>query len=577
MKAVLLRVKQWLHQHWKRVVLYGGGGLLLLVILAQLLYPQDRLTLNATIDGVSMSGWKKADTTWELNHRYLAKSIDIYFGKNDTAYRTPTTGEVGMFVENNERIDSMVYPWWLRIVPSSLLWAHHFSDPSAPAYTVHQKTLDTYVKKELGASCNVAPIDATITFEEDRLKAVPSAPGGTCEINDVKSKISQVQPVLTAEATARVPIKEIKPAVLTAEAEALVSELTDRISDGLTMKVGDESVIVESKQVMSWLDFTVTDDTLTPSMSNERAADYLTKTIAPKVAARPGVTTITTRDFMEIKREDGRSGRALHIDKTLANVLSYITAKSDDVIAATQPVAPRVEYIRTYSPTHAGLNALLTNYAKDHEGTFGISLIELSGERRRASHNADKSFTTASTYKLFVAYSTLKRVDAGEWHWNDVNIAGGRNLAGCFDDMIVKSDNACAKALLEKVGYREITNEVHAIGLTNTSFITGVTPSSTAGDEALFLAQLESKQLPISDASRDRLLDAMKRNIFRQGIPSGTNGTVADKVGFLWGLLHDAAIVYSPSGTYVLVIMTDGSSWSAIAELTRQIEALRSS
>ena len=50
---------------------------------------------------------------------------------------------------------------------------------------------------------------------------------------------------------------------------------------------------------------------------------------------------------------------------------------------------------------------------------------------------------------------------------------------------------------------------------------------------------------------------------------------MADKVGFLDGLLHDAAIVYSPSGTYVLVIMTDGSSWAEIAALTRKIEELR--
>jgi beta-lactamase class A len=67
----------------------------------------------------------------------------------------------------------------------------------------------------------------------------------------------------------------------------------------------------------------------------------------------------------------------------------------------------------------------------------------------------------------------------------------------------------------------------------------------------------------------------MKRNIYRQGIPKGINATVANKVGFLDGLLHDAAIVYASTGPYVLVIMTDGSSWANIAELTRQIEALR--
>jgi hypothetical protein len=44
---------------------------------------------------------------------------------------------------------------------------------------------------------------------------------------------------------------------------------------------------------------------------------------------------------------------------------------------------------------------------------------------------------------------------------------------------------------------------------------------------------------------------------------------VADKVGFMDGLLHDAAIVYGPNGTYVLAVMTDGSSWATIADLDK--------
>ena len=40
------------------------------------------------------------------------------------------------------------------------------------------------------------------------------------------------------------------------------------------------------------------------------------------------------------------------------------------------------------------------------------------------------------------------------------------------------------------------------------------------------------------------------------------------------GLLHDAAIVYGSSGTYVLAIMTDGSSWDTIADLAKSIDKL---
>lgn len=72
-----------------------------------------------------------------------------------------------------------------------------------------------------------------------------------------------------------------------------------------------------------------------------------------------------------------------------------------------------------------------------------------------------------------------------------------------------------------------------------------------------------------------RLISAMTANVYRKGIPAGANGTVADKVGFMDALLHDAAIVYSPSGTYVLVIMSDGSSWATIADLSSQVDTLR--
>ena len=211
-------------------------------------------------------------------------------------------------------------------------------------------------------------------------------------------------------------------------------------------------------------------------------------------------------------------------------------------------------------------SALLENYARDHSGTFGISLAELSGKKRRASYNGDKQFITASTYKLFVAYSVLKRVESGKMDW-------GTNET-CFNKMISLSDNPCSEKFLHGIGLGEVTKDMQNLGLGNSTFMKSGGPFTTANDLALFLGFLESGT-SLSGQSRDRLLSAIRGNVFRQGIPAGTSGAVADKVGFLNGLLHDAAIVYSPSGTYVLAIMTDGSSWGAIADITRQIETLR--
>ena len=97
---------------------------------------------------------------------------------------------------------------------------------------------------------------------------------------------------------------------------------------------------------------------------------------------------------------------------------------------------------------------------------------------------------------------------------------------------------------------------------------------STPNDLTLMLGMIATGQ-NFSSANQQRLIAAMKGNVYRSGIPAGVNGTVADKVGFMDGLLHDAAIVYGPNGTYALTIMTNGSSWATIADLAKQIDQLR--
>jgi beta-lactamase class A len=292
----------------------------------------------------------------------------------------------------------------------------------------------------------------------------------------------------------------------------------------------------------------------------------------------PGTSKVSTYDFVETSRVNGASGAALDIAQTLGRIQTALDNGTYTAVAVTKSVAPNVSYTRTYSPTDTGLSALLQNFATSRSGTFGIALTELSGANRRAEYQGNTQFTTASTYKLFVAYSSLLRVESGAWQWSD-QIVGGYNLSVCFDRMIRLSDNLCAEALLTKIGYQAITNEARAIGANSTSFLgregTGI--KSTASDEALLLALLQKGQILTQQTNRDLWINTMKQNVFRQGIPKGVpSAVVANKVGFLDALLHDSAIVYSPSGTYVLVIMTDNSSWATIAELASQIESLRS-
>lgn len=574
MKRQLSNFLVRIRPHWRKILLIGGAVILNLVIIFQLLYPSDYLVPFTIVDGVNLGGWQKSDAIKKLDSEHTKTAIPLYFGTDEKAYRSPQPNEIGLVISNEARINKIDYPWYLRIVPSSILWMHYvIGDNTEPDYQRDETKLSAYIVKELGDSCAVKPIDASLNAVGSTLAVVKSKNGGICDVKVVSRMLLDVKPQLDNDFRVTVPVEVIAPNVSDETARLFGDALQERTKSGVDIAAGGLAQTVTASELFSWIDFSVTNGKLGYVFNPDRAAVYLDKEIAPKVAVSAGTTTISTYDFVETSRIDGASGKGFDINATLDNLKTYLDGAIEQVTAAMKLISPNIVYTRSYSPTDTGLSALVQQYAEDHVGVYGVSMIELSGKNRRVSYNETKSFTSASTYKLFVAYSTLKRVEEGVWHWTD-QITGGRDLSTCFDDMIVKSDNPCGEVLLEKIGYRNITNEANDIGCIGTSFIDSV--RTTAADLALLLAELQSGQILTQQSSRDILINAMKRNIYRNGIPTGLDSmVVADKVGFLYGLLHDAAIVYSPNGVYVLAIMTDGSDWTTIADFAKQIEALR--
>jgi beta-lactamase class A len=549
---------------WKPLLLKVAGGLVVLLVVVQLFYPSDRLLPFVTVDKQSVGMRTKQEAIKLLNEAYQSHKLAIYMGIDATPFSTPTLKATDITVDNTARITAMSYPWYMRIIPTSLFWAG-LKKTDAPA-PIFGKGFEQYVDKTLMAECRKAPVDATLRADGEKLVSVAAQPGGQCERADVVATLKKVRPNLTSQLKVKVAQKAIAPAVGDNVAKQLADEISERIKAGIPLQVSGATVQVPAKDVVAWLDFASKDGAIAVAVNADRSATYLNGTIAPKVAVKPGVSYITTVDFTETSRSNGSNGQALDLGATANSIRAFVVGDANGAQAATKVLPPTEQYTRSYSPTDAGLSALLANYAKDHSGTFGITLIEMDGKKRRADYNGDKKFVTASTYKLFAAYSLLKRIDAGTKSWD--------SNADCFNKMISLSDNACAEAFLSELGLRNITNDINAIGLKNSNFIENGGPFTTSNDLALLLGMLQSGQ-NFSPTNRDRLIGAMKNNVFRKGIPSGASGTVADKVGFMNGLLHDAAIVYSPSGTYILVVMTDGSSWATIADLAKQIDSLR--
>lgn len=525
------------------------------------------------IDGVRVGGQTKASVARQLDKSYASQKTSLYFGKNSKPQQQFIPKDIGLKITNKPRVESMSYAWYWRLVPTSLLWVHNVVDTGAPRYTRDDAKLTAYVQQKLGGSCQVAPINASAEVKNGVIVPVSDENGGTCKESDVRSALGTVKPRLSHDSQLRIAMKETPAQLKKADIAQLVKDMNTRTKDGITFTYDDASARVDAKTVRSWLVFTAPAQSLEVGF-NETATNYITETFIEKLARAAGVSKVATRDFVEVSRTDGQPGRQLNVDETLQHVRAFVQGEADEVPVGQTIVQPKVEYSRSYSNTDAGLSALMKNYAEDHPGTYGVSMIELDGKRRRAAFNDTQKFTTASTYKLYVAYSTLRRVESGEFKWSDATSAG-RNLEKCFDDMIVQSDNACAEALVARIGYRPLTTDAQSIVSGNTTFLDTESYKTTAGDLATFMASLATGQISLNSDSQTRFVGALKRNVYRQGIPAGASGTVADKVGFLEGLLHDSAIVYSPSGTYALAIMTDGSSWANIAELTKEIEKLR--
>ena len=567
------RIKQWYRRRNKALFVIGlvilGG-----FIVVQLFYPTDRLPLFASIDGLDVSGWKNKDAAWQLDHGMASQRIAVKLGDAKASYDKALPSDIGLKVENSSRLATRDYPWYLRLVPTSLLWYGFVQPDGQPRYETNKKAAKAYLNNKLGKSCDIPAKNATLTYKDDTLQLVSAINGGKCDESEALASLTAVRPRLDAPSTVTIPVKTVKPSVNDEQATKVKEQLLAVTRDGVILSVNGKDQTLKQADVLSWLTFTSKDDALRYDINQSKANAYLTKHVTPLVAKPAGQTVITTLDFTVMSQKLGATGQTLDLTKTLASIKAVLESKTSAAKTAIMSVSPKVVYQRTYTHTSLGISALITHYVADHPGTFGVSFQELAGQGRIAQYNGSRVFVTASTYKLFVAYGTLKRVDAGTWKWSDKNINGGRDLATCFDDMIVKSDNECAKAMLLKIGLSTLTNEIQALGLTGSSFMhTNI--ETTPNDLRSYLIMLQNGSLPISSASRSRLLDAMKRQVYRQGIPAGASGTVADKVGFLWALLHDAAIVYSPKGTYVLVVMTDKSSWANIADLTRKIESLR--
>lgn len=537
----------------------GAAILAGLTVVIQLAYPTGRILPLVTVEGISIGGASLLEARDQLNKHYSKASLVL---KTDDKTFTKSFDEIGIEPKSWDTARSAArYTFGQRLIPFSSVYIMIKRD------TLMQVGFDDdrlqYFAGEVQKEAFVPAVNATVAVTDGTARLVPAKVSKTYAQYDVEKTIRAAR--FTPAVTLRI-VPKTAPAERTDDAvKSVLSDAQRAVNTPLTLKVQDETISVTKSTIGEWLDFT--EDPQTKKLQLTLKTDNVTKYldgIQTKIYKAPGTTRVQIIDNREVGRVAGESGRGINIAKAI-NLLND-TLRAGQETTVTVPIAtlaPKLVYDRQYSNTDAGLTAMLNDLAAAKG--FGISIMELQG--RSANVNGNKRFVAASTYKLYVAYAVFKEIEAGRMTWNES--ISGKSVAECFDQMIRVSNNPCTSAFGDKIGWQNIENQMKALGLSNTGLIPP-TRFTTANDLSLFLYKLQNGSL-VSAADQARLINVMKVQIYRSGIPAGTGLGVADKVGFIDSYLHDAGIVYGPRGPYVLVIMTNGSSWSAIADAAKQI------
>lgn len=531
-----------------------------IVVILQLLYPPGRLLPFVRVNGEQHSSRTIGQVIAHLEVQYKGASVEVRGGD---AVSRASFEQVGLRVlAANTALEAAKYPLYQRFIPFSSV--AHMLGRNVPVHMRIDKERVRYFAEQFEQQSLTPAVNASVAVTGDKVSLVPAKPSTRYAAE------ATYQAILGASLSSRIivqPRPVTKPAPVSDATAMETVKLAQRILDEpLQLKVGEATVAVDKATLASWFDFQAKDGKLELQVKEHAIKDYVTK-VQPEGYRAPVVTRITLQDGHETGRVMGIAGRGVDVNAATQQIAERIRAHKGGLITLpTVALTPGVSYDRQYSDSSGGLAAFLKDLVM-RRGNYAITVIELGGKGRSANAHGDKVYVAASTYKVFLAYGAFQLNANGELNWGEQ--VGGLRADECLEAMIVHSDNECAWAYGERIGWGRVHDMMRGLGLHGTT-ITRDSKLTTANDLALFMRKLEDGSL-LPQASRDLLIGYMKRQVYRNGIPDAVRVPVANKVGGYGAYVHDAGIVYSPGGTYIMVVLSSGSGWSGLTAAAREV------
>lgn len=214
-------------------------------------------------------------------------------------------------------------------------------------------------------------------------------------------------------------------------------------------------------------------------------------------------------------------------------------------------------------PLAESINKVLKSYPGINSS---VVVSEVGGENQ--VFGSENTFTGASTTKVMAAICLLQKVEEGKTTLNSG--LGGSTVDWQIKQMINQSNNDSWNAITNYLGYSKY--QACAKNLGATSF-NPYNNTVAAKDLATVLKGLYSRKF-LNEENTKLLLSYMQNTNNENLIPAALNNEIVyHKYGNYEKNLHDAAIIFNGSKTYVLVVMTStvgSSNYPAQTELIHE-------
>lgn len=262
--------------------------------------------------------------------------------------------------------------------------------------------------------------------------------------------------------------------------------------------------------------------------------------------------------------------------------VNFFSRETNDRKSVVSPIGSEVTSllgIFTKKQTNE-LEALVQRELGSTPGTYGISIHDLQTNKSYA-RNAHRRFTSASLYKLWVMATVFEEIEKGKLTENiplhgDISALNEKfgiasdaaeltegevdfTVLSALNKMITISHNYAALLLTERVTLHSVQTFLEKHGFRESQVGTATSlPRTTAADISRFFEKLLAGELANKEHTQEMLalLKAQRlQSKLPKYLPEGT--VIAHKTGELYLFTHDAGIVYTPEGEYIIVVLSE--------------------